>query len=596
MSPARDRVTSPGAVAGLARIRPVVSRPSARSLAARSLAARSLAAASPAVAPGDRASRARLTATVASLVLLAAACGGALPTPEVKGPTGRQFIPMVPDSIDNVGIAPSLTIDGEGLPNISYFGFPAKLAPGDIPVARPVGSPFLQTEDGTDAGAVLLTSLTPEQIWTRGAVAQPRKSPPGVPVPFEPAADPSLATLTPARAKGTDIAISGSDIHAVWTGNAGVWYGVGPPFEIGAVEKTPGAGAPSIVVDGSGSPIVAYTVAGTRPEVRVAERSGKTWRITTVATLSACGADCPPSTQVTLLGGEPLVVVADPLSGELVAAHRSGGSWATEVVASDVTGGTSLATAGDTAAISFYTKSGVSVAIGQPGSWSIEEVASVAKAGGEGASAGEVQIPPGTGIAVDGQGTIWVTWEDGEGVHLASGATGKLEQIETPDTAGGVSPTVAATEDGTSVYLAWYDPEEGDLRLGTYAELTDLKIGVPSPAPKVVTAPGPANCGEDGKLVLDIVAQGATFDPQCLVAPAAGPFTINYDNKDPFVHNIVIATDEAAISTDPIFKGPDVLGPDQVAVDVPAIDAGDYFFQCTYHPTTMTGTLAVISG
>jgi plastocyanin len=533
-------------------------------------------------------------------VLLAAACGGALPTPEVKGPTGRQFIPMVPDSIDNVGIAPSVTVDGEGLPNISYFGFPATLVPGDIPVARPVGSPFLQTEDGTDAGAVLLTSLGPEQIWTRGAVAQPRKSPPGVPIPFEPAADPSLSTLTPARAKGTDIAISGSDIHAVWTGNTGVWYGVGPTFEIGAVEKTPEAGGPSIVVDGSGSPIVAYTVAGTRPEVRVAERSGETWRITPVATLSACGRDCPPPTQIALLGGDPLVVVADPLSGELIAAHRTGGSWATEIVASDVTGGASLATAGDTAAISFYTKSGVAVATGRPGSWSIEEVASVAKASGEGASTGAVQTPPGTGVAVDGQGTIWVAWEDGEGIHLASGDKGKMDQIETPDTAGGVSPSVAVTQDGASVYLAWYDPGEGDLRLGTYADLSDLKIGVPSPAPKVVTAPGGESCGKDGKVVLKIVAQGTAFDPTCLVAPAGKPFTIEFEDKDPVAtvgsHNIVIAKDEASTTTDPIFRGELVAGPATVPYKVPAIDAaGSYFFHCEVHPS-MTGTLAVISG
>jgi plastocyanin len=564
----------------LARIRPVVSSPS--------------------LVPGagDPATRGRLTAVVVSLILLTAACGGALPTPEVKGPTGRQFIPMVPDSIDNVGIAPSITVDGQGLPNITYFGFPAKLAEGDIPIARPVGSPFLQTEDGTNAGAVLLASLTTDQIWTRGAVAQPRESPPGVPVPFEPAADPSLASLTPAGAKGTDIAIDGTDIHAVWTANTGVWYGAGPSFEIGPVEETSQAGAPSIVVNGSGSPIVAYTVAGTRPEVRVAERSAKGWRITPVTTLSACGDGCP-ATYLALLGDEPLVVVADPVSGDLIAAHRRGGIWVTGVVASDVTGGASLATSGDTAAISFYTGSGVAVATGGPGSWSIEEVAPVANAAGA-ASTDAVQTPPGTGVAVDGQGTIWVAWEDGEGIHLASGAEGKIQQIETPDTSGGVSPTVAVTDDGASVYLAWYDTEEGDLRLGTYAELSDLKIGVPSPAPKVVTAPGGASCGKEKKPVLSIVAEGTAFDPTCLVAPASEPFTIEFDNKDPVgtvgPHNIVIAKDEASTSTNPIFRGDLVSGPDTVEYKVPAIDeGGSYFFHCEVHPS-MTGTLAVISG
>jgi len=103
-------VTRPVPLPMLARIRPVVSSPSLVSRA---------------VAPRDPAARGRLTAVFVSLVLLTAACGGALPTPEVKGPTGRQFVPMVPDSIDNVGIAPSVTIDGEGLPNIYYFGFPA---------------------------------------------------------------------------------------------------------------------------------------------------------------------------------------------------------------------------------------------------------------------------------------------------------------------------------------------------------------------------------------------------------------------------------------------------------------------------------------
>ena len=552
-------------------------------------------------ASGDPATRGRLNAAVASLVLLVVACGGAIPQPEVKVPKGRQFIPMVPDSIDDVGLAPSVTIDGQGLPTVSYFGFPAKLVEGAIPIARPVGSPFLETEDGKDAGAVLLASLTPEQIWIRGAVAQPRESPAGVPVPFDPAAEPSLATLTPARAKGTDVAISGTDIHTVWTADTGVWYGVGPSFEVGAVEETPEAGAPSIVVDGSGVPIVAYTVAGTRPEVRVAERRGERWRITSVATLSECGRDCPPATHIALLGDEPLLVVADPLSGELIAAHRRGGSWTTEVVASDVTGGASLAVAGDTAAISFLTKSGVSVATGGPGSWSIEEVATVAKADGGGTGTTKVQAPPGTSVAVDDTGTIWVSWQDGEGIHLASGAEGEeIGEIDLPDTSGGVSPTVATTEDGSSVYLAWYDAENADLRLGTYAEIPDLLIAAPSPPPQVPSAPGGEGCGEDGQPVLQIVAEGTAFDPTCLVAPAGEPFTIEFDNRDPVAtvgpHNIAIAQDEAAVVSDPIFKGDLVDGPDTVEYEVPAIpDEGNYFFRCDIHPT-MTGTLAVVSG
>jgi hypothetical protein len=565
----------------LARIRPVVSSPSVRS-----------------PAPGSRAAiRGRLIATVACLVVLTGACSN-VPQPAVEVPGGRQFIPMVPDSIDDVGLAPSVAVDGEGLPNISYFGFPATLEEGEIPVARPVGSPFLQTEDGKDAGAVLLASLTPDQIWTRGAVAQPRESPSGVPVPFDPAADPSLASLTPSRAKGTDIAISGTDIHVAWTADTGVWYGVGPTFEIEPVEETRDAGAPSIVVDGSGVPIVAYTAAGARPEVRVAERSGERWRTSPVMTLSACGRGCPPATHVALLGEEPLVVVADPQSGELIAAHRQGDRWTTEVVATDVIGGASVATAGDTATISFYTESGLGVVTGRFGSWS--EVSSPGKGSAQ-ESGTTAERAPASGVAVDDTGTTWVTWEDGEGIHLASGAEGKeIEEVDLPDTSGGVSPTVAITDDGSSVYLAWYDTENGDLRLGTYAEIPDLLIAAPSPPPQVPTTPrGAEGCGEDGKSVLQIVAEGTAFDPTCLVAPAGEPFTIEFDNRDPVAttgpHNIAIAVDEAAATSDPIFTGDAVNGPDTVEYDVPAIpDEGSYFFRCDFHPTTMTGTLAVI--
>ena len=567
-------MTSPVGETMLARIRVVVSRPSARSLSAVPRAAHT-------------ATRGRLITAVASIVALTAACGSA-PEPGVKVPDGRRFIPMVPDSIDDVGFAPSLAVDGDGLPNISYFGFPATLEEGEIPIARPVGSPFLQTEDGEGGGAVLLAGLTPEQVWNRGAVAQPREAPSGVPIPFGPAAEPSLASLTPSNAKGTDIAIAGADIHASWTTDTGVWYGVGPVFEVEPVEETRGAGAPSIVLDGSGAPVIAYTVAGTEPEVRIAERSGERWRTTPVTTLSACGRGCPPATHVALLGGEPFVVVADPLSGRLIAAQRQGDTWTTEVVATDVTGGASVATAGDTATISYYTASGLAVSTGRFGSWS--QVASLGEGRGEDAG----QTPPGTGVAVDDTGTTWVSWEDGEGIHLASGAEDEeIEEIELPDTSGGVSPTVATSEDGSFVYLAWYDTENADLRLGTYAEIPDLLIAAQSPAPQAPTVPGGAEgCGEDGQIVLEIVALNTAFDPTCLVAPAQEPFTVTFENQDEGIpHNVeilpepggeVIAATEVkpGIYTDPL--------------DVASLDEGNYYFQCVVHPEPMNGTLAVI--
>jgi hypothetical protein len=575
----------------LARIRPAVSSPSARSLAARSLAARSLAAGSLAATPVGPRNRWRLTTVVAALVVLLTSACSSITAPQVKVPGGRQFIPMVPDSIDDVGLAPSVAVDGEGLATVSYFGFPAKLVEGEIPVARPVGSPFLQTEDGKDAGAVLLASLTPDQVWTRGAIAQPRESPAGVPVPFSPAAEPSLATLTPARAKGTDIAIAGTNIHAAWTADTGVWYGIGPSFEVGAVEETREAGPPSIVVNGSGVPIVAYTVAGAKPEVRVAERSGERWRVTPVATLSACGRGCPSATQVALVGEEPLVVVADPASGELIAAQRRGDTWTTELVATDVTGGASLAAAGDTATISFYTTSGVSLATGRFGSWSIEEVAPVGGGGGEEPSAAAVATTPGTGVAVDGEGTTWLAWEDGEGIHLASGTEGQLQELELPDTTGGVTPTVAATEDGSSVFLAWYDPENGDLRLGTYAEVPGLLIAAPSPAPSPATV-GPGETCEPAGTELEISAQGTAFDTRCLAAPADQRFEILFRNEDEGLpHNVAIYTDSSA--SESLFIGETFPGPDDRTYQVDPVEVGDYFFRCDVHPTQMTGTFVV---
>jgi hypothetical protein len=530
-----------------------------------------------------------LAATVCLVILSATACSS-LPEAEVEGPQGREFLSLVPDSVDDVGLGSEITVDGEGLPYISYLGFTAQLAEGEIPVARPVGAPFLQTEDGEDAGAVLLASLTADQIWNRGAVAQARETPAGVTVPFGPAAEPTLTSMTPGSAEGTDIDVAGTDIHVAWTANTGVWYGVGPDFELETIEETREAGSPSIVVDGSGVPLVAYTMAGARPQVRLAERVDDAWRIGPVTTLSACGEGCPPATEVGLLGGEPIVVVADARSGELIAARQDGETWATEVIATGVTGGASLATSEDTATVAFYTASGVSVASGRFGEWATEDVASTAGGADEAASR-----EPTTGVAVDDGGTTWVTWEDGEGIHLASGAEGgEFEAVELPDMNDGTDPSVAVAADGASVYLAWYDAENADLRVGIYGEVADLLIAAPSPTAAAV-APGIVGCGDEGQPILDIVALGTAFDPQCLVAPAGEPFTLTLDNQDPapIQHNLEVYTEQNGEQ----LGGTEIAsGPITQPLDLEPLEEGDYFFQCVVHASipAMTGTLAVV--
>jgi Cupredoxin-like domain len=430
---------------------------------------------------------------------------------------------------------------------------------------------------------VLLASLSQSQIWNRGAVAQPRETPVGLTIPFGPAEEPSLASLTPEAAVGTDLAVAGSDLHATWAIDTGVWYGVGPDFEVEPIEETSDAGAPSIAVDGAGAPIVAYAVAGGTPEIRVAERVDDAWQVTSIADLSACTGDgCPPPSSIAMVGDTPLVVVADPGSGDLIAAQREGNAWTTEVVATGVAGSAALGAANGTAVISFATPDGVSVATGSFGSWSIDEVAQ---------ASGVVS----TAVAVDGEGTTWVAWEDGEGVHLASSAEGGFQEIEASGTTGGVLPSLAVTEDGTSVFLAWYDPESGDLLLGAYAEVEELLVAAQSPPPQVEVAPGPPDCGVDGQPLLDITAEGTAFDTDCLVAPAAEPFTITFDNQDPapLTHNVAILPEPD--STEPIFAEEPFAGPQTVEYDVPALPAGNYPFLCQVHPT-MTGLLAVVEG
>ena len=64
---------------------------------------------------------------------------------------------------------------------------------------------------------------------------------------------------------------------------------------------------------------------------------------------------------------------------------------------------------------------------------------------------------------------------------------------------------------------------------------------------------------------------------------AGEPFTIEFDNRDEGTqHNIEIFTGPDP-SGDTLFEGELVTGPDQVQYDVPALDAGEFAFNCVVH-------------
>lgn len=101
-----------------------------------------------------------------------------------------------------------------------------------------------------------------------------------------------------------------------------------------------------------------------------------------------------------------------------------------------------------------------------------------------------------------------------------------------------------------------------------------------------------ADCAPEGT-ELQILAKDIEFDPKCLAAEARIPFTITLDNQDEGIpHNISISTD--AEWTDVLYTSETFNGIESRTFDVPALDAGTYFFRCDVHPIpAMSGAFVV---
>lgn len=89
---------------------------------------------------------------------------------------------------------------------------------------------------------------------------------------------------------------------------------------------------------------------------------------------------------------------------------------------------------------------------------------------------------------------------------------------------------------------------------------------------------------------IQISSRDLAFSTDRLQAPAGRPFQITYDNQEAAPHNVAIYTDESASAK--VFAEEPFSGPKQVTYNVPALEAGSYFFRCDIHPD-MKGTLEV---
>ena len=529
-------------------------------------------------------------ALVAALV--AAACAEEPVAPEFG--TGDTFVASVVDPLNDAGRRPSVVVV-DGRPVIAYFSFEEDVPEGSFPQTRPIGLPSLP-------GVMLAT--VQDGIWSRGAIAI-EKQINNVQVNFNPAFEPSVADLTPQSATGLQLAVDADGgLHAVWGSADGVFYATGTAdpasttqWTVEQVSETPPFG-PSLALDRSGTPWIAYTTAASTADVVVATKEGSSWSRETVASGAGCNG-CRTAVAVNE-AGDPVVAFGD--GANVTAVVGSGGEWVPGTVERGGSGiGLAAATAPDgSVALSYETEQQVHVATGGgPGVWTITTVAEI----GEGDASGDART---TGVAFDDQGVWTVGWYDPgtDGVGLATSSDGQsFTPLDLGLTTGAQSPSVATTTDGAARFIAWYEAGPQDLILGTYGALgAPLPVAAPSPTPTEVVqpsgdaAPPSQECAPvvDGKVT--VVAEGIAFtDGQCIEAPAGEPFTIAFDNRDAGVQHNIQVFDGPDVAGSPTFNGDLVTGPVQVEYEIPALDAGEYAYNCLVHPN-MVGSINVVGG
>ena len=530
--------------------------------------------------------RTSLAVGAAGLAFLVAACAPSSPPPNVPIQAKSQIVLNVVDSVNDVGISPSLALDADGNPLVSYLLFTHVPQKGEI--ANPIvpGQP--------QPPAVLMASAK-NGAWLRQSVT-PQKT-----VPAQGDA-PELvdADGKPLEGVVTSMAVNkDGHAHVVWGSPKGLFYSNNTSGAFAAPEKIDGSGiGAAIALDDAGTPWVSYYLGS---EVKVASRASGSWTTEDAATL--VGVPRPPARTTDLglgSGGTPVVAYGDEDS--TFVATRAGGAWSSQQVPGNGGYAVSLAVDADGGPHVAYvdTSGGVHEAHASGGGqWEVTDLGSA----GSPPSGGAANPYWGTSIAVDGQGTHEVAWADVDAndIKLASDAGGQFQTQDVQGSNGGATPSLAVSPDGKSQALAWYATFNANLvvALPTSGSLVIAfsPLPVPSASGPSPTPTGP-QCEPTGSTDLSIASPSVTgFDPTCLAVAANTAFTVKLDNTDPSViHNWELFTDSTATTRIGGANGAsDVVAPNTSATyNIDALDPGSYYFHCDIHPTTMQGVLEVV--
>jgi plastocyanin len=234
-----------------------------------------------------------------------------------------------------------------------------------------------------------------------------------------------------------------------------------------------------------------------------------------------------------------------------------------------------------------------------------KHVTGVALAGFVGATAGIAMLAGGVAIAVIGPPE-----EEAEAFRVSLAAPSGAS-------ASGFSTNVLSVEEQTPIDLEFDNEDDG---VGHNVQIFngDDASGAPVFTGAIVTGPiktvyhVPPLAGgdyffhcevhpttmtgtitsEQGAGGVRILAQDTAFDADQIQLTPDAPTTLTFDNQDPAPHNLSIYDDPQSASGDQLFTFAPFAGPAEQTFDVPAIPAGEYYFQCDVHPV-MNGTVVV---